>query len=210
MLANSERVAESEGMNKSMLEETTTTTTDTETTHKVPMVDIEDENEEDIDDEEALFVEIEKEKEKEEAEEAAHPHPHHHDIQSAPKLLQDALKTGAIKADLDSNDSQVHSTPIKEVKKEPVDGALTAEIDDEKKNEFGDVDAPPSDANQDHSPSVAEKVSVYRCTCIILMWGLHCYTELTALAKLHRASTAVHDLLSFHWRLSVVPFAPKL
>ncbi|KAI2506567.1 Class II histone deacetylase complex subunits 2 and 3 [Fragilaria crotonensis] len=169
MMEKIERVAESEGMNmstqnESVLEKavvsttTTTTTTATETTQKMPLVDIEDENEEEIDDEEALFVEIEKEKEKEEAEEAAHPHPHHYDIQSAPKLLQDALKTGAIKADLDSKDSKVHSTPKKEVKKEPVEGAITAEIDDEKKNEFGDVDAA-VDANQEHSPTVAEKVN---------------------------------------------------
>jgi hypothetical protein len=172
MKEKSERVAESEGMNMSTQNEsvlgkavdsttTTTTTTVTETAQKMPVVDIEDENEEEIHDEEALFVEIEKEKEKEEAEEAAHPHPHHYDIQSAPKLLQDALKTGAIQTDLDSKDSKAHSTPKKEVKKEPVEGAITAEIDDEKKNEFGDVDAA-VDANQEHSPTVAEKVSVCR------------------------------------------------
>jgi len=64
-----------------------------------PMLD--DEQNEEVDDEEALFVALEKEKEKEEAEEAAHPHAPPTDIQSAPKLLQDALKTGAVKVGVD-------------------------------------------------------------------------------------------------------------
>ena len=156
MMEQGERVVDCEGMEVSLEVEAASN----EPTQK-PVADVDDENEEETDEEEALFVEIEKEKEKEEAEEAAHPHPHHYDIESAPKLLQDALKTGVIKTDLDPSDAHVLLSPGKEVKKEPAASAISGDMDEEKKNEFGDADVDAdSDVNHEHAPTIAEKVSV--------------------------------------------------
>mmetsp|Transcript_28156 Transcript_28156/g.46635 ORF Transcript_28156/g.46635 Transcript_28156/m.46635 type:complete len:848 (+) Transcript_28156:111-2654(+) len=61
-----------------------------------PKTDEESDEKEEDDEEEALLLAIETEKEKEETEKAAHPHAAPTDIQSAPKLLQDALKAGVV------------------------------------------------------------------------------------------------------------------
>jgi hypothetical protein len=51
------------------------------------------------DDEENLFIELEHVQEKEEEEEALHPHAQPKDVTEAPRLLQEALKKGEVKAD---------------------------------------------------------------------------------------------------------------
>lgn len=95
------------------------------------------------DEEEALFVSMELEKEKEDAEEAAHPHPQPKDIHSAPKLLQDALKTGSVQVDESGVTEAKAARPS-----EPSEGVAVAKaVDDsseEKKTEEFDADMPPT------------------------------------------------------------------
>jgi len=103
-----------------------------------------DEESEEVDDEEALFVALEKEKEKEAAEEAAHPHPHPTDIQSAPKLLQDALKAGVIKV-IESAADENRTTSIgKDGTEESFVVHGNNDSNEEKKNEAGDAEVAPS------------------------------------------------------------------
>lgn len=101
-----------------------------------PKVDTE---EEEVDDEEEnLFATLEKEKEKEEAEEAAHPHAPPTDIKAAPKLLQDLLKSGAIKLP-DAGVAKVANG-------HGGSGTVSSEATggEEKKNEDGDTKAVPA------------------------------------------------------------------
>jgi hypothetical protein len=58
----------------------------------------EDDNDEE-DEEENFLQNIEKEEAKMKEEESAHPHPQPSDAAAAPRLLQDALKSGDVKAD---------------------------------------------------------------------------------------------------------------
>jgi hypothetical protein len=107
---------------------------------------------EEDDEEEALLVSMELEKEKEDAEEAAHPHPQPKDIHSAPKLLQDALKTGSVQDDESGVTKAKATRPV-----EPNEGAAVAKaVDDsseEKKTEELDADLPPT-------PSYKARVSL--------------------------------------------------
>ena len=103
-----------------------------------------DEESEEVDDEEALFVALEKEKEKEEAEEAAHPHPHPTDIQSAPKLLQDALKAGVIKVNESTADDERKTLYGKDGGEGNLAVHMNNDSNEEKKNEVGDADPEPS------------------------------------------------------------------
>jgi hypothetical protein len=121
----------------------------------------EEEEDEDEDEEENLFAILEKEKEKEALEEAAHPHAPPTDIKAAPKLLQDALKSGAVKLNESSGGEAKAAngqSGVASVSSEKTEG-------EEKKNEDGDTKAVPA-------PLVPEKVSSALFSFVSVVWRL--------------------------------------
>jgi hypothetical protein len=100
---------------------------------KQESVDVTIGEEEDIpDDEENLFIELEHDNEKEEEEEALHPHEQPKDVAAAPRLLQEALKKGEIKADESEDEGTNGSNKKVSIKKE--NGEIKSENGIEKEN----------------------------------------------------------------------------
>jgi hypothetical protein len=91
--------------------------------------DMEDDKEV-IDEEEALFIALEERKAAEEAIEAAHPNSIPIDVTSAPKLLQDALKSGSIE---ENESSGLAKIDVEDDTKE--NGTRSTDDNEEKKND---------------------------------------------------------------------------
>lgn len=105
----------------------------------LPAVETGDANEEEDDEEEALFVSLENQKKQEDLEEAAHPHPQPSQASEAPRLLQDALKKGDVKAD-DSEEEETKASVVPQA--EATGAALTSGKEEEKKGEEGESAEP--------------------------------------------------------------------
>lgn len=124
-----------------------------EPTSSEPKSNEEEDEKDEADDEENLLATIEKEKEKEAAEEASRPKPLPTDIESAPKLLRDALKAAAaakladpVGAVLDAINGHKKSADSSAEK-------TGNDSNEEKKNEDGDAKA--SDAPSEPAAKVS-------------------------------------------------------
>jgi len=100
---------------------------------------IKEEVSEEEDEEEALFTTLEQTKKEEEEEEAAHPHAQPHAASEAPRLLQEALKKGVVKADDSEEEDDTGNSKEKVAKKEEEsEDKVKADLE-EKKAEEGEA-----------------------------------------------------------------------